>query len=163
MLPELNTYNIKGHFTHEPRAVTMKSWEPKRKWPKAIRRHLQNNIVWSWIVKCSVKSYVTGPQPIAILMNFYSCGFSHIIKLNKSTIVSIRSDMVSWFVLSLPPKDDSWKWFMWSWNMTHMISRRNSCRLYIHLAFTYSIGPSTVVWIKLGPALPFPPMKVLEV
>jgi hypothetical protein len=71
--------------------------------------------------------------------------------------------MVSWFVLSLPPKDDSWKWFMWSWNMTHMISCRNSCILYIHLAFTYSIGPSTVVWIKLGPALPFPPMKVLEV
>ena len=40
---------------------------------------------------------------------------------------------------------------------------RNPWRLYIHLAFTYSIGPSSVVWSELGPALPFPPMRVLEV
>jgi hypothetical protein len=26
---------------------------------------------------------------------------------------------------------------------------RNLCRLYIHLAFTYSVGPSSVVWSKL--------------
>ena len=38
--------------------------------------------------------------------------------------------------------------------------RRNPCRLYIHLAFTYSVGPSSVVW---RPAPPFPPMRVLEV
>ena len=46
--------------THEPRAVTRKLWEPKRKWPKAIPRHLQNHVVWSQILKCSVMSYVTG-------------------------------------------------------------------------------------------------------
>ena len=40
---------------------------------------------------------------------------------------------------------------------------RNPCRLYIHLAFTYSVGPSSVVWSELGPAPPFPPMRVLEV
>ena len=28
----------------------------------------------------------------------------------------------------------------------------NPCRLYIHLAITYSIGPSSVVWSELGPA-----------
>ena len=39
---------------------------------------------------------------------------------------------------------------------------RNLCRLYIHLAFTYSVGPSSVVWSELGPATPFPPMRVLE-
>ena len=32
----------------------------------------------------------------------------------------------------------------------------NACRLYIHLAFTYSSGPSSIVWSELGPALPFP-------
>ena len=39
----------------------------------------------------------------------------------------------------------------------------NPCRLYVHLAFTYSVGPSSVVWSKLGPAPPFSPMRVLEV
>ena len=41
---------------------------------------------------------------------------------------------------------------------------RNPCRLYTHLACAYSIGPSSVVWSsKLGPAPPFPPLRVLEV
>ena len=51
----------KGHFTHEPRAMTMKLWEPKRKCPKAIPSHLRNHVVWSRTLKCSVKLYVTGP------------------------------------------------------------------------------------------------------
>ena len=40
---------------------------------------------------------------------------------------------------------------------------RNPCRLSIHLAFTYSVGPSSVLWSELGPAPHFPPMRVLEV
>jgi len=40
----------------------MRLWEPKRKCPKAIPTHLQNHVVWSWTLKCSVKSYVTGPS-----------------------------------------------------------------------------------------------------
>ena len=40
---------------------------------------------------------------------------------------------------------------------------RNPCRLYTHLAFTYSVGPSSVAWSELGPGPPFPPMRVLEV
>ena len=47
--------------------------------------------------------------------------------------------------------------------MVHSMPCRNPCRLYIHLAFTYSIGPSSVVWSELGPAPPCPPMRVLEV
>ena len=54
--------SIKGHFTHEPRAVTMKLWEPKRKCPMAIPTHLQNHVVWSHALKCSVKSYVSRPS-----------------------------------------------------------------------------------------------------
>jgi hypothetical protein len=37
----------------------------------------------------------------------------------------------------------------------HSLSCRNPCRLYIHLAFTCSIGPSSIVWSELGPAPPF--------
>ena len=70
-------YLTKGHFTHEPRAMTMKLWEPKRKSPKAVPRHLQNHGVWSRILKCIVKSYT---QPNAMSMNFYSCRSSHMIK-----------------------------------------------------------------------------------
>ena len=52
----------KGHFSNEPRAVTMKLWEPKRKCPKAIPTHLQNHVVRSRILKCSVKSHVIEPS-----------------------------------------------------------------------------------------------------
>jgi hypothetical protein len=40
---------------------------------------------------------------------------------------------------------------------------RNLCRFYIHLAFTCSVGPSSMMWSKLRPSLPFPPIRVLEV
>ena len=30
--------------------------------PKAVPRYLQNHVVWSGILKCSVKPYVTGPS-----------------------------------------------------------------------------------------------------
>ena len=52
--------NNKGHFTHEPRSATIKLWEPKRKCPKAVPRHLQNHVMWTRTLKCSVKPYVTG-------------------------------------------------------------------------------------------------------
>src|ERR1700738_1276569 len=47
--------------------------------------------------------------------------------------------------------------------MIHMLPCRNPCRLYIHLAFTYSIGPSSILSVKgeLVPPPPFPPMRVL--
>jgi hypothetical protein len=49
---------FEGHFTHEPRAVTMKLWELTKKCPKVVPTHLQNYVVWSRGLKCSVKSYV---------------------------------------------------------------------------------------------------------
>jgi hypothetical protein len=61
---------FKGHSTHEPRAVTMKLWEPKRKCPKVVPTHLQNHVVWSRILKRSVKSYVTGPSTICYFNQF---------------------------------------------------------------------------------------------
>ena len=56
------TWNLVGHFAHEPRFVTMKMWEPKRNCPKAVPWHFLNHVVWSWTLKCSVKSCVTGPS-----------------------------------------------------------------------------------------------------
>ena len=46
----INIGDTKGRFTHEPRAVTMTMWEPKRKCRKAVPRHLK-----SWNV-------ITDPQ-----------------------------------------------------------------------------------------------------
>ena len=54
--------HIKGHFTHKPRAMTMKFWKPKRKCLKVVLTHLQNHVVWSQTLKCSVKPCVTGPS-----------------------------------------------------------------------------------------------------
>jgi hypothetical protein len=56
------------------RAVTLRLREPKRKCSKAVPRHIQNHVVWSRTLKCSVWSYVMGPSN-AISMNFYLCGF----------------------------------------------------------------------------------------
>ena len=39
--------------------------------------------------------------------------------------------------------------------MIQLMRCKNPCRLYIHLAFTYSVGPLSVVWSKLGLAPPF--------
>ena len=57
---------------------------------------------------CNVKSYVTGPQSNAISTISYSCGSSHMIKYNKSTVVSVRSVMVSPFCV----RPTSKRWFL---------------------------------------------------
>jgi hypothetical protein len=67
------------------------------------------------------------------------------------------------FVLGMPPRGGFQKWSKWPWDMIHSMPCRNPCRLYIHLAFTYFVGASRVVWSELGPVAPFPPMRVLEV
>ena len=68
---------VTSHTSQEPWPWL---WEPKRKCPKAVPRHLQNHVVWSRTLKCNVKSYVTRPRPSAILLDFPSCGSSHMIK-----------------------------------------------------------------------------------
>ena len=46
--------------------------------------------------------------------------------------------------------------------MIHLMPCRNPCGLYIHLAYTYSVGPSSVVWSELGLALPFHQWECLK-
>ena len=98
------TISIKGHFAHEPRAMTMKLWEPKRKWPKAVPIHLPTHVVWSRTFKCSAKSYVTRSSTETISMNVYSHGSSHMIIQNKPTVVNVRSAMVSLFCVRTTSK-----------------------------------------------------------
>jgi hypothetical protein len=44
------------------RARTMRLWQPKRQCVKVVPRHFQNHVVWSRTLKCTMKSYVTGPS-----------------------------------------------------------------------------------------------------
>ena len=101
---------IKGHFTHEPRAVTIKLWEPKRKCPKAVPPLLQHHVVWSQIFKCSVKSYVTRPSTKCYFKEFL---FMQVLTHDKNRInQELWAFGVPWspgFVLGLPPRGDFWK------------------------------------------------------
>ena len=76
---------------------------------------------------------------------------------------------VSWspndFMSGLRPRGSFWKknssdhetWSIWCHVGIHI-------DFYIRLTFTYSVGPSSVLWSsELGPAPPVPPMRVLEV
>ena len=86
--------------THEPRAVTVKLWEPERK--VYVQRPCQgvSKVMW-WCGHGSssvVWSHVwLGSRPNVVSMSFCSCGFSCMLKWNKLTVVSVRSAMVSWF------------------------------------------------------------------
>ena len=115
--------------------------------------------MWSHALKCSVKSYAIGPS--------INCYFNEVVFMRILTHDKIKQTNgcecfgVPWspgFVLGLPPRGGFWKWSKWPWSMIHMIrsmSCRNPNRLYIQLAFTYSVGPSRMVWSELQPALPF--------
>ena len=76
----LGCHVVKGHFTHEPRAVTMKLWEPKRKCPKVVPTHFQDHVLWSRTLKCSVKPYVTGSSTKRY---FNECLFMHVLSHDK--------------------------------------------------------------------------------
>ena len=68
-----------------------------------------------------------GPQPNSISMNLCSCRFSHMIKLNKSTVASSWSAMVSRFCVRLTSKrifennpSDHEIWSIWSHARIHV-------------------------------------------
>ena len=118
MLPLYTMTHHKGHFTHEPQAVTMKLWEPQKKCPKAVPTHLYNHVVWSQTLKCSVKSYVTKPSIKYYINQFlFMRVLTHKNKLNQQ----LWAFRVPWsptsFVLSLPPRGDFWEQSKWPWNM----------------------------------------------
>jgi hypothetical protein len=86
------------------------------------------------------------------------------IKCNKSMVVRFWSAMVSRFCVW--PTSKRWLSKTIQVIMTHdpFDVMYKSMKTYnIHLAFTYSIDPSSAMWSKLVRALPFPPMRVVEV
>ena len=86
-------------------------WEPKRKCPKAVSTHLQNHVVWSRILKCSVKSYVIGPSTKCYFNEFL---FMQVRAHDKIPIhQQLWAFGVPWspnsFAIGLPPSGGSWK------------------------------------------------------
>jgi hypothetical protein len=80
---------------------------------------------------------------------------SHMMINDKSMDVRFQSAMVSQrFCVRHTTSNETWS-ILRPW--------RNPCGLCIHLAFTYSVGPSSVVSNELGLAPSFPPMTVVEV
>jgi hypothetical protein len=154
----------KGHFTHESRVVTVTLWRPKGKCPKPIRIHLQNDVVRSQTLSSVMWRHMwLGTQPNVILVNVYSSGFLHMISRMNQRLWAFGIPWSPGFVLGLLPRGGSWKLSKWPWNMVHSMPCRNPFMHYIHLAFTYSVSPSSVVGSELGRASSFPPMRLLEV
>jgi len=84
-----------------------------------------------------------GPQPNAFSMNFYPCMvLTHWKNILNQRLWEFGVPWSHGLVLGLPPRDGIWKWLKWPWNMIHLMSCRNPCRLYIHLAFTCYVGSS---------------------
>ena len=86
-----------------------------------------------------------GPQPNAISMKSYSYGSSYMMKYNKSMVMRFWSAMIS--RVCVRPTSKSWFLNRVKIIMKHdpLMPCRNPCRLYIHIAFTDSISPSSVV------------------
>ena len=132
----------------------MELWEPKRS-VQRLSQTLPNS--------CSP---VTGPQVSreVICDQALDQMIFHRISIHVGSLHMIKKNtMVSRFFVKLTFK----RWFLKitqkTWNMIHLMACRNPCRLYVHCAFTYFVGPSSVMWSELGLAPPFPPMRVLEV
>jgi hypothetical protein len=147
----------KGQFTHVPKGVTMKLWEPKRKCPKIVPRQPQNHVVWSLTPKCCVKSYVTWPSTKCYSNEFL---FMWVLTHDKNRINQrLWAFKVSWlhgFVLGLPPRGGFWEQTKWPWDMIDSMPCRNPCRLCIHLSFTYILRWSlkrSVKWTWTGSTL----------
>jgi hypothetical protein len=106
----VSKFDNKGHFTHKPRAMTMRLWEPKWKCPKAVATHLQHHVVWSWTLNCSVKSYVTGPSTKCYFNDFW---FMRVLTHDKIKWINgcehSECHGLLVFLLDLPPRGGSWK------------------------------------------------------
>ena len=95
-------------FGPRSKCWSMKLWEPKRKCPKAVPRHIPKSCSVVTGPKCSVKSYVIVLSTKCYFNEFYSSGSSHMMKCNKSIVVRFRSAMVTRFC----DRPTSKRWFL---------------------------------------------------
>ena len=149
-------------FTHEPKSRTMKLWEPKRKCPNAVvpahlQKHESCSLVTDARVYCEFICNRAFNQMLLSMNYFYSCGSSHMIKQDKSIVVNVHCVMVSRFCENSPSDHETWS------IRCHYVGIHVVDFMTILHSHTYSVGPSSVVWSELGPAPPFPPIRVLEV
>jgi hypothetical protein len=101
--PTEHVSSTKCHFTHEPRAVTMKTWEPKESVRMLSHNTFKFMLVWSRTVNCSVKSYVTMPSTKGYFNEFlFMWVLTHDkIKQTNGCECSERHGMVSRFCARL--------------------------------------------------------------
>ena len=135
---ELLRVPLLGHFTHEPRALTVKLWEPKRKCPKAVPRHLQTHVVGHGPSRVVWSHMRPNPQPNAISMNFYYCMSSHMITQNHvvQSVLCYERGLechVSWWFCVRPTT--SKRWFFKIIQVT-MKTWSIWCHVGIHVDFT---------------------------
>ena len=123
-----------GSWLRATSHMSQESWPRNCKSPgkgkcaKVVPRHLQNHVVWSRILKCSVKPwYVTRAST--------KCYFNEVEQIKR--LCTFGMSRSPGFVLGPPPRGGFWKQSKWPWNMIHSMPPRHPCRLYIHLAITY--------------------------
>ena len=143
-----------------------------QKWPCVS--HLWWNYIFLWLITTLIVvghgwSYmlVMGSNQLSNKFFCSNSNFTYIIlkkssffmnlifihtKNNSSLITKIcyaemlKLSVIGVCTLGLPPRGGFWKQSKRPRNLIQLMPCRNPCRLYIHLAFTYSVGPSSVVW-----------------
>jgi len=103
--------------------MTMKLWEPKRTCPKAVPTHLQNHLVWSQTLKCSVKSYGTGPSTNCYFNKFL---FKRVLKRINEQFWAFWVPWSPGFVFDIPPWSGFWIWTKWPWTMIYVMPCKKS-------------------------------------
>ena len=122
--------NLHGHFTHEPSAVTLKLWEPKRKCPKAVPRHLQIHAMWSRTLKCEVICDWALNQ-----MLFNERLFMRVLTCDKLKVMNVGNAMMSqWFCV----RPTSKRWLLKIIQVTMC-----RCHVEIHVDFTPTLHSHT--------------------
>jgi hypothetical protein len=125
-------------MSQEPRPWNCES--PKEKCPMVVPRDLQNHVVWSWILKCSVEWYVTEPSTKCYFDDFL---FMWILTHDKSRIYQwFWAFEMPWsprFVLGLPQEvvfenspSDHETWSIW-------------CHVGIYVYFTSILHSHTLL------------------
>ena len=114
-------------------------WEPKRgdhPW------HFQNHVVWSRAFNHMLF------QRISIHAHTSQ-------QYNKSMVARFQNAMISRFCA----KPTSKRWVL---TIAQVTTKHYpfDAMYKIHVEFTYFVGPVSVVWTELGPAPPFPPMRM---
>jgi hypothetical protein len=123
--------------------------------PLSQHTHLQNHLVRSQTLECSVRSYVTGPSTKCYFNGFLLMRvLTHYTnRINQWLWAYIWSAICSQFVFRLTPK----RWLLKLVQVT-MNTWSIQCHVGIHVDFTsilpfaYYVSPSSLVWSELGPA-----------